>query len=87
MKWTLCKEAMPPEKQRVLCVTKRHGLKILHLSPAGEYKRQIDWQGEAVSSVIQRVRLEEVTHWMLLPEMPEGWGQIATTPNVKVTGA
>lgn len=71
--WTLCEEEMPPEKQRVLCVTKRNGLKILHLSPGtGEYKREMDWQGESVSSIIQRFRIDEVTHWMPLPEMPEG---------------
>ena len=87
--WTECKRKMPPEKMRVLCLVKHRGIRILlrHVAGPDAYSPCEDWQGESVSSIIQRFRLDDVTHWMPLPKLPEGWGQIATTPNVKVTGS
>lgn len=77
MTWVSCKDEMPPEKTRVLCAMRHLAPKILSLSPpSSEYKRGFDWQGESVSSVIQRFRIDEVTHWMPLPE----------SPNVALTG-
>lgn len=71
-KWIICANKMPPEKTKVLCATKRHGMKIFALSPpGGEYKRETDWQGEVVGGILQRFQYEEVTHWMDLPEPPE----------------
>lgn len=70
--WIACCDQMPPEKERVLCVTKK-GMKILSLSPASmgvRYPRPSDWIGESVSSVGQRIALEDVTYWMPLPANP-----------------
>lgn len=78
--WVDCKERMPEERRRVLCVTKRDGLKILMRSPIGagiNYPTPENWQGEAVGSIIQRFSLDQVTHWRPLPD-PPSW-QAATT--------
>ena len=77
--WIACCDQMPPDKNRVLCVTRR-GIKILSLSPAFmgiRYPHPADWIGESVSSIVQRIALEDVTHWMPLP----------STPNVKLSGS
>lgn len=68
--WISTKDQLPEAHKKVLCATSK-GIKILSLSPPGkEYKRYIDWQGEVVSNVIQRLQLEEVTHWQPLPPNP-----------------
>ena len=72
MIWTSCEDKMPPEKVRVLCVTKRHGIRILMLwvMGTGAYKPgATDWQGDAVSNIIPRLHFEDVTHWMELPSI------------------
>lgn len=72
MSWVLCKDVMPPADKRVLCVSKRFGLKILSLDQfTCEYRKEKDWRGESVRCVIQRFSLDDVTHWMPLPAMPE----------------
>ena len=71
--WISCDEQMPKEKERVLCVTRR-GIKILSLSPAFMGIRNphpADWVGESVSSILQRIALEDVTNWMPLPSTPK----------------
>jgi hypothetical protein len=71
--WIKCEDLMPEYGERVLCSTKRNGLKILRycISGPGAYKPGcVDWQGEVVSAIGQRFDVGEVTHWMLLPEPP-----------------
>jgi hypothetical protein len=43
---------------------------MLHKCGPGAYKpAATDWQGAAVSSIIPRLQLDEITHWMELPSI------------------
>lgn len=81
--WSKCSDKMPAEQKRVLCLLKGGGMKILRYEPswAGRHTHDQSWAGETVSGIGQRMDFKSVTHWMPLPDVPEGWGQIATTPN------
>ncbi len=80
MGWISCKDQMPEFRERVLAVTKRNGIKVLARYPGTQgiwHPHPSDWVGESVSSVIQRIALDQVTHWMPLPPFPDdakkGW--------------
>jgi hypothetical protein len=87
--WIKCEDLMPEYGERVLCSTKRNGLKILRycISGPGAYKPGcVDWQGEVVSAIGQRFDVGEVTHWMLLPEPPNAKVSGAGTPSAGLPG-
>lgn len=70
MDFISCSDRLPAENIKVMCITRKGLLKILHLSPgAMEYKRDKDWAGEVVSSVIQRYKFDDITHWAPLFEI------------------
>lgn len=71
MNWIRIEKETPPENQRVLCMTRKNGIKILSVRTGQLYsKGTFYWKGESVNGIVQRFQSDEVTHWMHLPEAP-----------------
>lgn len=70
--WIKCCDELPEENVKVLCATKKNGLTVMSFTFGWKmrYVHGPSWRDDSVSSLIRRLELHEVTHWMPLPEPP-----------------
>ena len=61
--WISVKDRLPEENLRALCFIQKDGIQILCF---GKYGGRMTWQGDEYN-----YELNEVTHWMPLPEPPK----------------